>query len=467
MTTTTAPFKDLTLPNFSSLLNKLQLATPDTYTWDQCWSLLSCSKLYLRGFAKCKVDDITVIYDKNNNFSDLSCKSDVSEEDDNVFLFKKKGSVIVRYPCAACSREVDDTEEKKSGQELQCSRCMLYFHNQCTSTPISKEFRKLLASSPEYVQTICPPCMKSECNIKALHKDIGVMKDIAASRASYLTVTTANSQQPVGRQIIQEVIPAPHSTVKAERDARTRVVLKPLDVKCVSSRNIKGAMNKKYKNEIFLENCFATAGGSFVLEMESKEMAEKLDNTWDNALFGGNSGLTKLTSPTDNCVGVIKDIDDDGLTEEELVAEIKRALPLVTGSVVEVFKSYSRRTRKKEFTGTVKFTCSDRASLEEAVKSKIMINNQRVKVEEWVQRRKPKYCYICLSFGHVSHRCRSRDKQKCGKCSAVNHQTKDCSISDPNRFKCGHCGGKHAAGSIYCPTMKEECGKQASRQHHG
>ena len=44
---------------------------------------------------------------------------------------------------------------------------------------------------------------------------------------------------------------------------------------------------------------------------------------------------------------------------------------------------------------------------------------------------------------------------------------KDCIITDQSRFKCGHCGAKHATGAYNCPRMKDEMEKYKSQPHHG
>jgi len=254
------------------------------------------------------------------------------------------------------------------------------------------------------------------------------------------------------------------SEEQAKKDAKTRIVAKPLDKDIVSSRDIKRAMRQRYPG-VGIERCYATAGGSFVMEFEDKVNAEKMDKDWDTALFGNNSGLKNFDTP--NCVAVIKDVFEDDLTDDQLKEEIKKLLPLCEKSEVELFKRRNRQKNTEEFTGTIKVVLKDRASLEKAVKEGIKLNNQSCKVDEWVNKPKFRYCFKCQAFGHVAHRCRSR-KPRCGKCSTIGHETKDCTVLDETKYKCAHCGKNHITG-IYrlCSKLREEIEKHNQRFHHG
>ena len=44
----------------------------------------------------------------------------------------------VEYPCAVCKGEVMEGNEA-TGQGLCCSKCAIWFHNQCMSTSLSTE----------------------------------------------------------------------------------------------------------------------------------------------------------------------------------------------------------------------------------------------------------------------------------------------------------------------------------------
>ena len=238
-----------------------------------------------------------------------------------------------------------------------------------------------------------------------------------------------------------------------------RVVTRPKDVNIKSSKDIRREFNKKFK-DVVLERCYATAGGSFFLEVESKEKAEELDADWDNTLFGGNNGLRDAT--LDNSIGVIKNVVDDGMTEEEIATALRSTVELAKNSRVEFFKHQMRNTGKEVFSGTIKVVFKDSESLQKAITDKIKINGMRCSVEKWEHTVKVKYCYRCLKFGHVSYRCRSK-KAKCGKCGFEGHEQKDCTVTNPQLLKCGHCGGKHPTGSYSCKSMRTERERLNSR----
>ena len=110
---------------------------------------------------------------------------------------------------------------------------------------------------------------------------------------------------------------------KPDRADCIRIVTKPLDVDIKSSRDIRSAFNKKYP-DVVIESCYATAGGSFYLEVECKEKAESLDKAWDKKLFGGNSGLRDAKA--DDLIGVIKNVECNGLTEAQIEESVRTGI---------------------------------------------------------------------------------------------------------------------------------------------
>ena len=468
--TDTVALKDLTIPSFRALLKRLSLKAPEQNSakvksdhlavWQRLYNVLQCSAPYMDKFGASTPEQVNVLVDSD----DKTLIRNVISVDEEISLYE----YIEPFPCSICKSKVT-YEDNDSGQGLQCTTCSLFYHNSCAPDEFrfTDQLVKALDQSPNNICVYCPNCMNNSnkpvtiADLAAKVEDIQVQvnkKPLVSQlfHASHVTHAPITANTPV----------APYVS-KAERDERTRVVIKPADVKVVSSRDIKKEMNKKYREDnICIENCFLTAGGSFIIELEDKAMAERLDLIWDVTLFNGNKGLKKLYQPTDNCMGVIKDIDDDGKDQEQLKAELREKLSLKEDAEIEFFTIPDRQTKARVFSGTVKVTFIDRKSLEKTAGTKIMINNQRAKVEEWHQKPKIKYCYKCLMFGHVSHRCRSK-KRKCGKCSSDGHEMKDCIITDQSRFKCGHCGAKHATGAYNCPRMEDEMEKYKSQPHHG
>jgi len=73
-------------------------------------------------------------------------------------------------------------------------------------------------------------------------------------------------------------------------------------------------------------------------------------------------------------------------------------------------------------------------------------------VSEWIFRDKPNKCFNCQKFGHTAEKCTSQNKI-CLRC-AENHALKDCTVDKKTGpFKCGNCGGAHAAVDKNCPKL--------------
>ena len=391
----------------------------------------------------------------------------IKSKDEIITLF---GDSAVGHQCNICFKTVG-----KKDKALTCSGCDMYFHTTCCKVKISSALYDALQTSPSFVKTYCDKCEIVITNVNQrlinLEHMVGELKVIAQTKPlmnetsnrnvplTYPTATNSSKSRVTKQEVSAED--------RARKDLRTRVVIRPLDVTIVSSYDIKKEINRRY-NDVALESCFATAGGSFVLECEDEENAYKLDADWDLSLFGKNSGLKSFDSV--NYVAVVKKvIMSNGSTEEDLRGELRKVLPLKKDSDVELFKRRNRMSKKDEFTGTVKITFSDRKSLEEAVKEKVKMNNGSYNVEEWIPKPKIRFCYRCQMIGHVAHRCRNK-KTLCGKCGSHDHGTRDCTVTDPNRYKCAHCGQAHITGTNKClkfKECKEDAERRTQRQHNG
>ena len=74
------------------------------------------------------------------------------------------------------------------GFGLECSGCGMFFHNTCTSEPITPQLYKALAGSPSYIKILCPGCYlvhsSAELNLKRIdYKMQNVTKTIEAVKA--------------------------------------------------------------------------------------------------------------------------------------------------------------------------------------------------------------------------------------------------------------------------------------------
>jgi len=466
----------LSLPQMDKVLDRFNLISDGAIK--EKLTVLTHSRTYMDLFRAANPGEMEAGFRKNpgdilDTFVELRwCKSN----SEIITLF---GDSAIAAQCSICLKNV--TKSGAKSKALTCSGCDKYFHVKCCKDKVSDELYEALNSSPSYVKTFCDKCEVVITNVNQrlldLESMVSELKIIAETKPllSELAIKTLplthpklgpNSMSGAALTLNNNRHVMPVSSIsaeeQAEKDARTRVVIKPLDVSIFSSYDIKKAMNKRYK-EVSLEACFSTAGGSFMIECEDKENAEMLDKDWDLSLFGGNSGLKQFDSI--NCVGVIKDvIKEEGTTDEALKTQLREILPLKKNTVIELFTRKNRKTNSEEFTGTVKLTFHDRASLEEAVRTKININNSRCRVEEWINKSKQRFCYKCQMMGHVAHRCRN-NKTLCGKCGSKEHGTRDCTVTNPREFKCAHCGEAHITGTFKCLAFKEAAVRRNSRQH--
>ena len=91
------------------------------------------------------------------------------------------------YQCRICANEVTD-KLNSSGFGLECSGCGMFFHNTCTSEPITPQLFKALAGSPSYIKILCPGChlvySSAELNLKRIdYKMQNVTKTIEVVKA--------------------------------------------------------------------------------------------------------------------------------------------------------------------------------------------------------------------------------------------------------------------------------------------
>ena len=243
--------------------------------------------------------------------------------------------------------------------------------------------------------------------------------------------------------------------VEQGNDKLKWIVLKPKDIAIRNSRDLRKKFNQYYPN-IFLKHARISAGGSYVLEFDDEEVANKVEQEWSETHFDGNKGLVKANDR--NRTGLVKFVYDD-IDEEEIESEIKDNYPDIAKH--ELFK------QNGEFTGMIKVIFKSEADLKQAIANKFTISGRLYLVEEFKQKPRVIKCNVCQRFGHVSRLCRSKDNPRCGKCSQEGHETKDCS-ADPDDFKCFHCDeNDHITGSYTCRIVQEKLKELQDRQNYG
>ena len=96
------------------------------------------------------------------------------------------------------------------------------------------------------------------------------------------------------KQVRNQIRRAEVNTTQEAKDKVTRIVLKPKAVNIRNSKDLRKQFNEHHPN-VLLCHARISAGGSYVLQFESEEEANKVTDEWDVSHFSGNSGLVKPT----------------------------------------------------------------------------------------------------------------------------------------------------------------------------
>jgi len=435
-------------------LAKLQLVAPAAYDVDGKVELLRCSKVFRRKLEDYDDDAISLVFNKKGTFLDFE-----TTEGNFDGLFCKSASGNLMYPCRVCANDVTDNNDT-SGFGMHCDGCGWYFHNSCTTKPISVELFKALEGSPNYVKVLCPACnlvygsadrklTRIERKVGSLAETVGLVdKSIKnlVNKPSYSSVlnNAAGKNTPV---LPTNVINSLNTLTKvtrekedAERMKRTRVVVKSGNTNIRTSRDIRREFNKHYTGMI-IKHCRLTAAGSIMFEFEDEEVAKAVHTKWSTDFFGGNIGMR--IPGNNNTIGIVKYVYDDR-SEQEMLTGIQQDYP-------DAECYFFKRKSDNSFNGMIKVDFKSRDTLLKVIKEKIKFCNQRYIVEEYVRKSRVIKCSKCQGWGHVHRYCTRTPK--CGKC-ADNHESLSCTIT--SGFKCAHCGLGHKAGSTDCKVYKEK-----------
>ena len=195
-------------------------------------------------------------------------------------------------------------------------------------------------------------------------------------------------------------------------------------------------------NQVKLGGIHATANNGAVCEFATVE-----DRDEAKAALERCTDVTKyLVSLPRKPQVVIKFVPQE-TTEEELLEAIAKC-PGVEVDDCKVIKQLGKDTQPTR-PYLVEVSKQGKAML--LMKKHLMVNGfSRCLVEE-----KSNQCFACYGFGHIAASCKL---QRCGKCSSVEHQTKDCTSQI---MKCCNClnkkidGPAHAAFQTWlCPVAK-------------
>ena len=460
------PLTDLSIPQIDKVLGKLQLFAPDEYDADDRLGILLCSQIYRRYLSGYDFDSVLACFNSRGNFIDFKTNDD---EVDGIFP-KKADKNVVLYPCGICSKEVTD-EENNTGYGLHCSGCEGFFHNSCNDHPVTIELFNQLKNSPSYVKTFCRNCNVAmndvtqrlrvlDRKVREVKAGIDTVKENASLNGSmsYSAKLQQNIEQSAASKLTSSItkkLAAQQKVLNAEetedRNKRTLLVRKPLDVSITNSKSLRSSFNKEFPG-IVIKNCRITAGGSFKIELDKEEEAKKVSDEWKMDSFGGNQGVT---SPLEmHTSGIIKHIYTDN-SEEDIINELTERYTSI--KKVELFK------KDNNFSGIVKVIFNSRKDLLESMEERIKIFNQRYIMEEYKPLPRVIKCNKCQAFGHIARRCRA-EKPNCGKCCEDSHETLQCTSTVK---KCAHCNENHETGDKTCKIMKSKLDEIRQRAQYG
>ena len=460
---------EATSNDLDKILSKFGLITNSDASLKIKLNVLQCSVLYHKNFSKFNLPQILAGFGKQGKLLELK------SEDESV-KFGVNGIDLIPYPCAICAKEVDDTEGP-TGEGLRCEGCWENFHNQCADTPMSKELYKLLMkSTPDFVKVYCQKCMISVGNYKQRIEDIAeelaevkVTLDKIQEKALVNQDTTINipPYKAAAMKSLEKKVIQTNSLVRnqlrrndinlieeeIERNKKIRIVRQPKDMNIRNSKDLRKQFNQYYPN-VLLTQARISPGGSYLLEFDDIDSANRTQENWSLEHFEGNTGIIMYNKK--NSAGIVKYVYDD-ISEAQITSEIEQNYP---GAEFELFK-----TKENVFTGMIKVTFKDHEELDSVIASKFKILERKYIIEAFIKKPRVIKCNVCQRFGHISRLCRSKRDPVCGKC-CKKHETKNCT-SPQEDYKCYHCNKTdHITGSYVCEVMKEKLQELIDRQQN-
>ena len=444
MTVTYEPLKDLTTQQLDKILEKFQLISRHHDAAEKI-KIIKCIGLYDSKLGQIPDEDILVGFNGNGNLHDIKSK------DDTVKLMENESL------CNTCNKKVD-----KKDIGMRCEGCTQFFHNKCTSSPVTKAVFDIIVTTPQWVQVFCPKCMnapkKAEEDLKEIKQTMEEIKEKVTVTKSYSNAVTQAANKQIGNNLNKLVNhlnkEKKEANTEEEKDKQERIIIvkKYSDKNVKSSRDVRKQVNKEFPGAV-IRNARTTAGGSILLELDDKESADRIAANWKDTLFGGNNGIMRGNKPRK--AGIIKHVYSDR-TEEQIEEEISGQYK---DCEVEFFK------RDQRFTGTIKVKFSSEEELNQAMQNRLDIFEQKYRVERYIFKPRVIMCRKCQKYGHLDRVCH-RENPVCGKCKSSEHHTDNCTVED-GQFKCYHCDGKHQAGSRSCLVQQAKEEEINTRFHHG
>ena len=380
----------------------------------------------------------------------------------NTYLILLAGDVERNPgPEKSCPCEQKELEEKT----IKCEKCEIIWHETCIgikgTTP--KALEKVSIS--HCMMCIEIPKIKEKINHTNESNRITIVNLKTMEQNIIAAISEDKQKQAISphntpfKEAVMKKVEETNRLVKVqmrnsngniieekEKMDRTKLIRKPLNVNITNSQKLRAALDNCLEEAGFrnigIIEARITAGGSYKIEFEKLEEAQRIQQNWKEEYLGGNSGMVNLGEQNRTCM--VKFVHHN-LTEEEIDESIKTNYP---GARHELFK------KKDKFLGLIKVTFKEEQQFKEVLKNKFKLCSRLYMTEEFIHKPRVIKCNICQGFGHMSTPCRRKLHPNCANCGQ-GHETVNCTTAEEDH-KCFHCKStEHKTGSYKCKKVQE------------
>ena len=212
------------------------------------------------------------------------------------------------------------------------------------------------------------------------------------------------------------------------------------------SPSIKKEFNKHFQ-QCRVTTAFPTRSGALIIELASREDAEKICNEWRPSHFSNENSSEAGTScevlgDIKNLKVILKNVPLH-LSDDEVSSGLSDQFRGAT------FKRFINRSKSPLRVGIATLSCLEH--LDQILEGDILMFNQSFTVEAYKPKRRVIQCYNCKQYDHVQKWC--PNSYSCTQCSK-NHQDNEC--QNPLLLMCTNCKKDHSSFDRNCPVYLEK-----------